>query len=109
MREIGADVWLSGLRRSQSKTRAERSFAEQQKRTLKVYPILDWADAQIDLYFREHELPPHPLATEGYVTMGDWHSTRPATADSDAESTRFSGNKYECGLHLDSGTPDFQI
>jgi len=109
LRELGADVWLSGLRRSQSKTRADRPLAEQQKRTLKIYPILDWADAQLAHYFREHALPPHPLASEGYVTMGDWHSTRPASADAQAEATRFSGGKYECGLHLDSGTPDFQI
>ena len=109
LREIGADAWISGLRRSQSSTRAERTFAEQQKNTFKVYPILDWADAQVDLYFRQHELPPHPLAAKGYVTMGDWHSTRPAAADSPATSTRFNGHKYECGLHLDSGSPDFQI
>jgi phosphoadenosine phosphosulfate reductase len=109
LRELGADVWLSGLRRSQSKTRAERPFAEQQKQTLKIYPILDWADSRMEDYFREHSLPHHPLADEGYVTMGDWHSTRPAVAGADAESTRFNGAKYECGLHLDSGTPDFQI
>ncbi|KAB2638852.1 MAG: phosphoadenylyl-sulfate reductase [Verrucomicrobia bacterium] len=109
LRELGADVWLSGLRRSQSKTRADRPFAEQQKKTLKVYPILDWADAQMAQYFYEHELPAHPLAAEGYVTMGDWHSTRPADADAEAETTRFGGQKYECGLHLDSGTRDFQI
>jgi len=107
--ELGADVWLSGLRRSQSKTRADRPFAEQQKRTLKVYPILDWADAQMAHYFHEHKLPTHPLAAEGYLTMGDWHSTRPADTATEAEATRFGGNKYECGLHLDSGTPDFQI
>ncbi|KAB2638112.1 MAG: phosphoadenylyl-sulfate reductase [Verrucomicrobia bacterium] len=109
LRELGADVWLSGLRRSQSTTRAARPFAEQQKKTLKVYPILDWADAQMAQYFHEHELPAHPLATEGYVTMGDWHSTRPADTAADAETTRFGGQKYECGLHLDSGTRDFQI
>ncbi len=108
LKETGADVWLSGLRRSQSKTRGERPFVEQQKKTLKAYPILDWADAQVDLYFHQHDLPRHPLAAEGYVTMGDWHSTRPA-ADGDAESSRFNGEKYECGLHLDSGSSDFQI
>jgi len=108
LRETGADVWLSGLRRSHSKTRAERNYAEQQKKTLKVYPIIDWADAQVDAYFRQHGLPRHPLAEQGYVTMGDWHSTRPA-AEGDAEASRFNGGKYECGLHLDSGTPDFQI
>ena len=106
--ELRADVWLSGLRRSQSKTRADRPLAEQQKKTLKIYPILEWSDADMANYFRRHDLPPHPLAAQGYVTMGDWHSTRPAST-ADDESTRFDGTKYECGLHLDSGTPDFQI
>lgn len=108
LREIGADVWLSGLRRAHSTTRADRPLVEQQKKTLKAYPILDWADAQVAHYFQQHDLPRHPLAAHGYVTMGDWHSTRPARGEA-AELTRFNGVKYECGLHLDSGTPDFQI
>ena len=106
--EIGADVWLSGLRRSQSSTRIERPFVEKQKKTLKAYPILDWADAQVEVYFNIHNLPRHPLAEQGYVTMGDWHSTRPSEGG-DIEATRFNGEKFECGLHLDSNTPDFQI
>ena len=108
LRDLGADVWLSGLRRSQSSTRSDRPFVERQKKTLKAYPILDWADAQVDLYFHQHDLPRHPLAAEGYVTMGDWHSTQPAE-NGDAESTRFNGQKYECGLHLASESSDFQI
>lgn len=32
LQAIGASVWLSGLRRSQSKTRSDRPFAEQQRR-----------------------------------------------------------------------------
>jgi len=108
LRETGADVWLSGLRRSQSQSRVDRPFVEQQKKTVKAYPILDWADAQVDLYFHQNGLPRHPLAEKGYVTMGDWHSTRPSE-DGSAESTRFNGEKFECGLHLDSGAPDFQI
>ncbi|WP_367873389.1 phosphoadenylyl-sulfate reductase [Luteolibacter sp. Populi] len=109
LRELGTDVWISGLRRSQSSSRVERPFAEQQKKTLKVYPILDWADAQVAFHMREHGLPSHPLEVEGFVTMGDWHSTKPAADGLDAESTRFNGEKYECGLHLDSGNSDFQI
>ncbi len=108
LRESGADVWLSGLRRSQSKTRENRPLVERQKNTIKAYPILDWADAQVELYFQQHDLPRHPLAAQGYVTMGDWHSTRPSDGD-DAEATRFNGQKYECGLHLASGSSDFQI
>ena len=108
LRESGDDVWISGLRRSQSPTRADRPLVERQKKTLKAYPILDWADAQVAHYFHQHELPHHPLSAKGYVTMGDWHSTRPAQDDT-AETTRFNGQKYECGLHLDSGSADFQI
>lgn len=107
--EIGGDVWLSGLRRSQSQTRADRAFAEQQSSTMKVYPILDWADAQLASYFHQHDLPRHPLEAEGYVTMGDWHSTRKPREGESAEQTRFSGDKYECGLHEESGQNDFQI
>lgn len=109
LEEIGGDIWLSGVRRSQSKTRADRSFAEQQKATTKVYPILDWADAQVASYFYENNLPKHPLEEEGYVTMGDWHSTVPLTEGMTAEETRYGGQKYECGLHLESSTNDFQI
>ena len=108
LRETGADVWVSGLRRAQSKTRQNRSLVERQKNTIKAYPILDWADAQVEFYYQQHNLPRHPLADKGYVTMGDWHSTSPANGSS-PEATRFNGEKYECGLHLDSNSPDFQI
>ncbi len=107
--QIGADIWLSGVRRSQSSTRAERSFAEQQNKTIKAYPILDWADAQVQSYFYEHELLRHPLEAEGYVTMGDKHSTIPVAEGISAEETRYGGNKYECGLHLPSGVQDYTI
>lgn len=109
LKEIGGDIWISGLRRSQSSTRANREIAEQQNSTLKVYPILDWADAQVASYFYTHNLPRHPLDAEGYLTMGDWHSTRKPERGEGAESTRFGGEKYECGLHELSGENDFQI
>jgi len=109
LEELGADVWISGVRRSHSTTRAERNFVEQQKRTVKVYPILDWADAQVEVFFNQHDLPRHPLVEKGYVTMGDWHSTNPVAEDGNAESTRFGGEKYECGLHEDSESQDYQI
>ncbi|MGE9270519.1 MAG: phosphoadenylyl-sulfate reductase [Verrucomicrobiales bacterium] len=109
LNELGADLWISGVRRSQSKTRSDRSILELQKRTLKAYPILDWADAQVSAYMHERRLPRHPLADQGYVTMGDWHSTSPAVDGLDPEATRFGGAKYECGLHLESGDNDFQI
>ena len=98
--ELGAQVWMSGLRRSQSRTRRGRDFVEQQNQILKAYPILDWTDDQVDQYCLENDLPVHPLREKGYVTSGDVHSTKPLTEVSNVEETRFGGQKYECGLHL---------
>ncbi len=109
LQDQGSDIWISGLRRSQSSTRVDRQFGEQQKRTLKVYPILDWADAQVSAYFYDNDLPKHPLESQGYQTMGDWHSTSPVVEGESAEGSRFGGEKYECGLHLGSSSSDFQI
>ena len=109
LKELRADVWISGLRRTQSSTRIDRPFLEQQKKTLKVYPILDWTHFQVQQYFRDNNLPKHPLETQGYQTMGDWHSTQPVAEGESAENSRHGGSKYECGLHLDSGAQDFQI
>ncbi|MBK1834368.1 phosphoadenylyl-sulfate reductase [Roseibacillus ishigakijimensis] len=106
--ETGAEVWLSGLRRSHSRTRVDRPFAEQQSKTMKAYPILDWQDDEVERFLVKNELPRHPLADE-YVTMGDWHSTKKISEAESAEETRFGGEKYECGLHLNSGVTDFQI
>ena len=109
LNELGTDVWLSGLRRSQSSTRVDRPYFEQQKDTLKVYPILDWTDTQVQQYYRDNDLPKHPLEAKGYQTMGDWHSTSPVAEGQSAEDSRYGGSKYECGLHLNSGASDFQI
>jgi phosphoadenosine phosphosulfate reductase len=109
LQELGSEIWISGLRRSHSKTRAARGVVEQQSKTVKVYPILEWSDKDVADYMKNHNLPPHPLASEGYATMGDWHSTKPLAEGETAEETRFNGEKYECGLHLDSGVQDFQI
>lgn len=109
LQELNATVWLSGLRRSQSKTRANRDYNEQQAGTIKSYPILDWPDIQVEHFIKQNNLPSHPLVSKGYVTMGDWHSTRPIEDGMSVEETRFGGEKYECGLHLDSKESDFQI
>ena len=68
---------------------------------LKILPILRWSSREIHAYLKAHDLPYHPLFDQGYATVGDWHSSRPVTADDAHErDTRFGGVKQECGLHL---------
>ena len=48
---------------------------------------------------RRHRLPDHPLRHQGYVSVGDVHTTRPLRPGMLEEETRFFGFKRECGLH----------
>ena len=99
--ELDATAWLSGIRRDQASSRAERHFAEQRSERLKVHPILDWTDRDVYFYLERHDLPYHPLWHQGYVSIGDVHTTRRLADDMNAEDTRFFGLKRECGLHTE--------
>jgi phosphoadenosine phosphosulfate reductase len=109
VKELGAVAWLSGLRRTQSKTRESRGVVEAQNKVTKIYPIIDWNDRDIYAYLTENGLPYHPLWEQGYVSVGDWHSTKKLGEGMDEEATRFGGLKRECGLHEVTGGSDFQI
>lgn len=109
LRELGATAWLSGLRRSQSSTRGNLGVVQQQNKTSKIYPIIDWSDRDIYNHLTNNGLNYHPLWDEGYVSVGDWHSTSKLGEGMSAEETRFNGLKRECGLHEISDRPDFQI
>jgi len=98
--ELEVSAWITGLRRSQSSTRAGlQTLAVQEGRT-KVHPIYDWSNKEVHQYLTRHELPYHPLWFEGYVSIGDVQTSRPLGADMTEEETRFFGLKRECGLHI---------
>jgi phosphoadenosine phosphosulfate reductase len=99
MAELGVETWFAGLRRQQSRSRSRIAPLERREGRWKVHPIFDWTDRQVFQYLRQHELPYHPLWHEGYVSIGDWHTTRSLAEAGDAEATRFFGLKRECGLH----------
>lgn len=107
--ELEAKGWMSGLRRAQSSTREHLRVVELQKKMYKIYPIIDWSDRDIYMYLQKHDLQYHPLWDEGYVSVGDWHSTSKLLDGMSAEDTRFNGMKRECGLHEVSDRVDFQI
>ncbi len=109
VQEFGAKAWLSGLRRKQSSTREHRKVVEQQNKIMKIYPIIDWNDKNVYDYLTQNDLPYHPLWDEGYVSVGDTHSTSKLSENMSAEDTRFGGLKRECGLHESSAALDYQI
>ena len=102
---LGATLWIAGLRRMQSGTREHRRVLERAGNRWKLHPVIDWTDRDIGDYLKAHALPWHPLWEQGYVSIGDVHTTRPLSTEVDAEATRFFGLKRECGLH--EPTPAF--
>lgn len=104
--ELGAWAWLAGLRRQQASTRKGLGVLAVQNNLLKIHPIVDWTDKDVYLYLTKHDLPYHPLWEQGYVSIGDTHTTRKLGEGMTEEETRFFGLKRECGLHLPTPEKD---
>ena len=97
--ELGVGTWFAGLRRSQSVGRQNTPFLEWSSERWKVHPIADWSDADVHRYLTQHALPYHPLWEHGYISIGDYHTTRSIHEVSEKEQLRFFGIKRECGIH----------
>lgn len=97
--DLHVGTWCSGLRRDQSRSRAATPVLSVVGGRFKLHPIVDWNDRMIGRYLSEHGLPYHPLWDQGYISIGDTHTTRPLLDGMDPEQTRFFGLKRECGLH----------
>lgn len=97
--DLAVQSWFAGLRRTQSDQRNTLSVLQVVDGKFKVYPILDWTNKDVHYYLERNSLPYHPLWEKGYVSVGDWHTTRPLEAGMTEEETRFFGLKRECGLH----------
>ena len=99
LRELNGETWFSGLRRIQADTRARIEPIEFRRERFKVHPLFDWSDRDTGRYLKQHELPYHPLWDKGYLSIGDWHTTRSLAEAGSADGMRFFGLKRECGLH----------
>ena len=110
LKELNVTAWIAGLRRQQTEHRRTLSNISRQDAYYKILPILHWTTEDIDRYLQAHNLPHHPLFDRGYVTVGDWHSSRPLFAgDVNERDTRFKGLKQECGLHLDLDSSNLTV
>lgn len=104
--ELGAHSWFSGLRREQAKSRANLPVLAIQRGRFKFLPVIDWSNKDVFYYFKEFDLPYHPLWEQGYLSVGDVHTTAKWEPGMSEEQTRFFGLKRECGLHEEGGESD---
>lgn len=97
------DVWINGIRADQNANRAGMKVEEKTPQgALRYHPMLNWTSKDIYDYRKMHDLPPHPLEKEGYLSVGCEPCTRKMLDGNDERTARWFGmNKVECGLHTD--------
>lgn len=100
LKELNVRTWFAGLRRSQSSTRANIDYLELRDGRWKIHPLADWNDRDIFNYLKAYDLPYNPLWHEGYISIGDTHTTKRWQPGMREEDTRFSGLLRECGIHV---------
>jgi phosphoadenosine phosphosulfate reductase len=101
-------AWISALRRDQSESRADVQPFEMhetlhERIVLKVHPLFDWTREDVERYRVAHDIPDHPLASQGYKSIGCWPCTTSVAAGEAERAGRWRGtSKTECGLHFPS-------
>ena len=99
----GHDIWISGVRRDQTKFRA--GLAEEEPMTdgkLRYHPMLDWNSKMIWEYRKHYNLPEHPLESQGYISIGCMPCTRSMFNGGDGRQARWAGtSKDECGIQTE--------
>jgi phosphoadenosine phosphosulfate reductase len=94
------DGWINGRKRFQGGLRADIAVVEQDGTRLKFNPFANVSREEIEAIFNAAELPPHPLAASGYLSVGCMPCTSRTSADEDERAGRWRGRpKTECGIH----------
>jgi phosphoadenosine phosphosulfate reductase len=107
MREAlaGVEVWITGITRNQSATRADTPMIgwDWQFQLLKINPLVHWDRKRVWEYVQSHEVPYNPLHERGFPSIGCTHCTQPVVGAGITDYTRRgrwdSSGKTECGLH----------
>ena len=101
----GMDGWLTGLRRAQSDNRQNISALEIDEVNgglLKINPLIEWNDSQLEDYVRQQRLPVNRLYHAGYTSIGCAPCTRGIAPGEHSRAGRWwweSAEHKECGLH----------
>ncbi len=96
------DAWMTGVRREETDARSDTRVVQWDaaREMVKVNPIVDWAQQQVDDYIGEHGVLVNPLVYDGYPSIGCRTCTARVEAGADPRSGRWAGTaKSECGIH----------
>ena len=100
----GLEVWICGLRRDQSVTRAKMLPIEWDENNglIKLNPLIDWSEEQVKSYIKAHKIPYNPLHDKDFPSIGCQPCTRAIFPGEDLRAGRWwweNPDTKECGLH----------
>jgi phosphoadenosine phosphosulfate reductase len=93
---------VTGLRRGETAARANAPVVgfDEGFKLVKVNPLVEWSDEDVQNYIDEHGVLVNPLMYDGYSSIGCEPCTAKPLAGADPRSGRWQGRaKTECGLH----------
>ena len=97
------DAWITGVRRDETDARSDTSVVswDPQREMVKVNPIVEWSQQQVDDYIAENGVLVNPLVYDGYPSIGCRTCTVKVADGADPRSGRWAGTaKTECGIHI---------
>jgi len=101
--ELGLTAWITGLRRTEGRTRINYDFVEERDGLVKVNPILDFTETDVWRYLAINQIPVNPLYAQGYRSLGCEPCSKKEEDESETERAgRWKGTdkqEGECGIH----------
>lgn len=105
------DIWITGLRRDQSKSRSgtpKAAEVHQDGRSLvKLCPLIDWTEQQVTDYIAQYDVPYNHLYDKGYTSIGCIICSTPTLPGEDKRAGRWRwwnhldrDDHKECGIHV---------
>lgn len=96
------DAWITGVRREETDARTSTKVVQwdSRRQMVKVNPIIEWTQQDVDDYIAENGVLVNPLVYDGYPSIGCRTCTARVAPGADPRSGRWVGTaKTECGIH----------
>lgn len=94
----GYDALITGRKRYHGGERESLDPFEFDGERVKVNPFAGLSPSAFAELFRSLDLPPHPLAAQGYPSVGCWPCTAPAEGEGTRDGRWSGSDRTECGI-----------
>jgi phosphoadenosine phosphosulfate reductase len=98
-------AWFNGRKRFQGGDRAAIAVVEADGARLKFNPLANATAESLKTFYAAAKLPPHPLLTQGFTSVGCMPCTTRTRPGEDPRAGRWRNRgKTECGIHVAGGS-----